>query len=293
MNLNAGLKDPQQQQNPLNLGTDRPLNLAGFIKPKPSHKHQNKAQLSPSITGTPLKSRGSIEGVQRPMKPAALPKKQGTLKLRLSNSSTEKNQKQNGPQLQNQDVQASPFFSAANSTPTSGFFTKSLNSASEFTGPQAFQINSGTKTSERRPHIPILAQAPSKSPRPIIPKVPLVRSTLDNISESSEHLTSPFGDEAGARTSLSDPVDFCESPASPGAGVIAPGFSVSVSGEEASVGHSIAVESRSGSVPGHTKRKHVHVADEDDAEEGAEHDQASKRWKGNNEQVRFYLPPLF
>src|SRR5882762_9172644 len=90
MNLNAGLKDLQQQQNPLNLGTDRPLNLAGFIKPKPSHKHQNKAQLSPSITGTPLKSRGSIEGVQRPMKPAALPKKQGSLKLRLSNSSTEK-----------------------------------------------------------------------------------------------------------------------------------------------------------------------------------------------------------
>src|ERR1700683_2238290 len=84
----------------LGLGTNKPLNLSGLIKPKSSNKHQQQPNQQPNGNETripPLKSSGSsFEGVQRPVKPAIFSKNRGSIKLRMSNNSMQQqNQSQN------------------------------------------------------------------------------------------------------------------------------------------------------------------------------------------------------
>src|ERR1700735_4817529 len=62
-----------KSQSLLDLGTNKPLNLSGFIKPKSSNKHQQQQNHQPNGSETripTLKSCGSsFDGVQRPVKP--------------------------------------------------------------------------------------------------------------------------------------------------------------------------------------------------------------------------------
>src|ERR1700683_2798073 len=77
---NTNLNSNTDSQSLLDLGTNKPLNLSGFIKPKSSHKHQQQQQQNHqpngNETGTPtLKPSGSsFEGIQRPVKPAIFSK---------------------------------------------------------------------------------------------------------------------------------------------------------------------------------------------------------------------------
>ena len=296
-NPNAALQKPQL--NLMDLGTNKPLNLSGLIKPKSSHKQQNE---QPNRIGTPnLKSRGSFEGVQRPMKPAVFSKNQGSIRSRMSNNSA-KSQAQKEPHSVNQNLQGSPFFAAPNSNPTSGFLTTSSNAAVAFKDPPSFHLNSG----ENIAHIPTLAQGPFESARIMTTNTSQLRSTLDNIPESvEEDSASTFGhgiDRQRTRSSLSDSVDLGEPPSSPpvlppagGAGATGLGFGVAVSSGNARLGLDIAVNTHlgAGSESIRTKRKRDRIEDEDQEDEdgkGVEYSRAAmKRWRGDSGQVRSSL----
>jgi hypothetical protein len=306
-NTNTNLK--KSQHNPVDLGTNKPLNLSGLIKPRSSHKKQNE-QANRTGPGTPtLKSRGSFDGIQRPMKPAAFSKNQGSIRSRMSNNPTEKNPAQNESLSNAQNLKASPFFPGSNSTPTSGFLTMSSNAAVAFKDPLSFQLNSSASSGEKDAHILTLAQGPFGSARTMTSNTSQLRSTLDNIPESIEEgSASPFANGTRAderqrtRTSLSDSVDLGEPSSSPpapspdGAGATGLGFGVAVSGGDASLGLGIAVSPHLGSdseSPLRTKKRN-RVEDEDREEEGVdegvEYNRAAmKRWRGDSGQVRSFF----
>jgi hypothetical protein len=102
------------------------------FNPRSSHKQQNE-QANRTGPGTPtLKSRGSLDGIQRPMKPAAFSKNKGFIRSRMSNNPTEKNYAQNESLSNAENSKAPPFFPGFNSTPTSGFLTTFPNTAVAF-----------------------------------------------------------------------------------------------------------------------------------------------------------------
>lgn len=306
-NTNPALK--KSQQNPVDLGTNKPLNLSGLIKPRSSRKQQNE-QVNRTGPGTPtLKSRRSFDGIQRPLKPAVFSKNQGSIRSRLSNNPAEKNPAQNESLSNAQNLQASSFFPSSNSTPTSGFLTMSSNAAVAFRDPLSFQLNSSSSSGEKDTHILALPQSPFGSVRTMPTNTSQLRSTLDKIPESIEEgSASPFVNGTRAeerqrtRTSLSDSVDLGEPSSSPpapspadGAGATGLGFGVAVSGGDTSLGLGISVSPhlRSGSESVRTKKKRNRVEDEDreeGADEGVEYSRAAmKRWRGDNGQVRSFV----
>ncbi|KIM85059.1 hypothetical protein PILCRDRAFT_380146 [Piloderma croceum F 1598] len=301
-NVTLALK--KSQQNPVDLGTNKPLNLSGLIKPRSSRKQQNE-QPNRTGPGTPtLKSRGSFDGIQRPLKPAVFSKNQGSIRSRMSNNSTEKNPAQNECLSNAQNLQASPFFPSSNSTPTSGFLTVSSNAAVAFRDPLSFQLNSSASSGEKDTHILALPQSPFGSARTMSTNTSQLRSTLDNIPESIEEgSASPFTNGTRAeerqrtRTSLSDSVDLGEPSSSPpapspadGAGATGLGFGVAVSGGDANLGLGISASPHHESGSERTKKRN-RVEDEDQEEgavEGVKYGRAvMKRWRGDSGQIEY------
>ena len=265
----AAPKESKSQANSMDFGpTNKPLNISGLIKPRSSHKQQNPKPNSNSNSGigTPtLKVRSSFEGIQRPPKPAIFSKNQGSLKLRLSSTPKDQNQSQSQSHLQNQNLQASPFFPASNSTPSSGFLAMSSNATATFGGLPLFQVNANTVSNGKDAHIPTFASESAMTP--LVTSNP--DSSFEKIQESAE-----------------------EPPSSPSVTCAVGDASATALGSSGDVtrGLGIAVRSQFESGSGRMKRKNNRVEDEEDQleEEGVEYERTGmKRWKGDNGEVRF------
>jgi hypothetical protein len=260
MNSNAGLVlTESQSQNQMDLATptNKPLNISGLIKPKSSRKQQQNHQSghqAKTSSGTPLKSHGSFEGIQRPPQPAIFTKNHGSIKSRMSNNSMQQNQPQVPGQDQNQSLMSSPFFSNPNMTSAGVSNIRSLSfqlAPSPISNPSIASANSGNQDA----HMPTFAQGSTESAMAAMTPV-----------EKNQETTSPFRNGNRPKENLKDSVDRGQTSSLPSdvgsVGSTGLGFGVAVSGGITSLGPDVAI----GTDSGRSKRNRAEEQDEESDE---------------------------